>query len=263
LASAEPIENNAIVRIMGSNIILNSIDKKQIFFDFNRIEFQEGENFINLENQVKTPPGIEVIKITPSKLHLYLEKKSFKEVSIKVHYQGKPPNGYYFLKYETLPPKVIIEGAKSTIQKISRLDTEPISLNKRKETFTIDAPLKIDNLNIVINETEPIIISTYLITNPATVVVRNIPVNVISAPERYSFNPQKVDATFVCSRDEISKIEENDLQVFIDMSEIKEYKKQITIPLKLEIKNQQIIDFCDFRYFSQKSVQAIIQYRKR
>jgi|GEM_PF-4085178 len=258
LASIEPIPDRAMVRILASSTILGSLDKNQLYFNFSDVDFKEGEIYIDIENLIKTPPGVEVVRVIPSKIHLTLEKKIKKTVPISVKFQGKPPRNYEYLKHALHPPDVEIMGASSIINNINEIETEKISLTNRIETFTIDVPLQLENLNIKISKKQTIVLTVYIVKYPKTFNVRNIPIKVISPPKEYKINPQQISATFVCSGEKIDKINPDDIEITINLSDIPGLNMEFRKQVEMQIKNQKLLDYCRFRYFSQKKVDVFV-----
>lgn len=259
LATAKPIESRVVVRVLASSTILNSIDKKQIYFDFKKVDFREGEVFINLDNHIKTPPGIEVAKITPPNLHMIFEKKEVKEVPMIVRFQSKPPQGYVFAGYEISPQFAKIEGAKSVIGMINYLETEPISLVNRTETFALDAPLKIENLNITISGHDPITITVIILKNPTSFFIKGIPLNVESEPKNFTYSPKQVNASIDCTEGFKGKPEADDFYIYINLKEIPTYNALFRTTIKSEIKNGNIKENCFIKSLSYKKAGVIVK----
>lgn len=259
LATAKSIENRAVVRVLASSTILNSIDKKQIYFDFKKVDFREGEVFINLDNHIKTPPGIEVAKITPANLHMIFEKKEVKEVPMIVRFQGKAPNGYEFAGYEITPQSAEIEGAKSVLKMINYLETEPISLVNRSETFALDAPLKTENLNIIISNSDPITITVIILKNPKSYFIKGVPINVESEPKSYTYSPKKVNASLDCAEGFKGNPEADDLYLYINLKEIPSYGALFRTPIRAEIKNGNVKESCFIKSLSYKKAGVIVK----
>ncbi|MBN2134466.1 MAG: YbbR-like domain-containing protein [Acidobacteria bacterium] len=259
LYPVEYLPDKVTVRILASSTILNTLDKNQIYFDFKNVDFQEGEVFLNLERYLKSPPGVEIGNIQPTKLHFILEQKITRDVPIDVNFTGKLPNGYDLLRYELHPTTVKIEGAKSVVNSIVKLETDLISLTNRKEPFSIDAPLQLENLNVRNVNKEPIILSTIIVKNAETRVLHNVPVQVISPPEQYQINPKSVNVTFLCAADYTGEITQEDISVAIDLTGYKLTMREFRADLKLEIIKQEINDKCRFQHFSQRKVDIYIK----
>lgn len=259
LATAKPIESRAMVRILASSTILNSIDRKQVYFDFKHVDFREGEVFINLDNHIKTPPGIQVAKINPPNLHLILEKKEIKEVQMVVRFQGKTPRGYEFVGYDISPKMARIEGAKSVLGMINYLETEPISLVNRVETFSVDAPLKTENLNIIISNSDPITITAFIFKNPKMFFVRNIPISVDSEPKAYSISPLRINATLACEEAFSGRIEPDDITLSVDLKDAPQAGGIFRAAIRSEIKNREIRENCFIKTLSYKRVSVTVK----
>jgi YbbR domain-containing protein len=259
LATAKPIESRAVVRILASSTILNSMDRKQVFFDFKNVDFREGEVFINLDNHIKTPPGIQVAKIVPPNVHMIFEKKEIKEVPMVVRFQGTTPKGYEYVGYEISPRQAKIEGAKSVLNMINYLETEPISLVNRTETFAVDAPLKTENLNIFISNGDPITITVAILKNPRNYFLRNIPITVESEPKSYSFYPQKINTTIACAEEFSGKVGKDDVSLYIDLKDAIFSDNVYRAPIRAEIRDRNIRESCFIKSLSYRRVTVTLK----
>ncbi len=257
-ASIEPVLETATVRVLSSGTILGSLDSKQIYFDFSGLDFEKGEMFINLDEYLKSPPGVEIAIINPARIRLTIDDKITREVPVEASYSGKPPVNYEYLKHEIMPGAVKIEGAKRIVEAIAQLQTTPISLTNRTDSFTVDAQLELENLNVTPVNNEPILVSTVIARSPRTLRVYRVPINAVSPPEAFTFNPTKVSATFTCDSEKVKSISRDDIVLQIDLSGNKPLNREFKEEILLEIKRQEIKDYCKFRYLSQRKVDVLI-----
>jgi len=96
--------------------------------------------------------GIEPLEITvkPTSFNIKLENKLSRNILIMPSFKGTVAEGYERTRESINPSTIIAEGPRSKIESLSEINTEPIDLNGRYESFTVLA-------NIIVND--PLIIT--------------------------------------------------------------------------------------------------------
>jgi YbbR domain-containing protein len=256
-ASSQSFQNTATVRLLASSAILNSLQPGQILFDFKDVSFQKGEIFINLENRLKTPPGIEVLSIEPDSLRLILEEKIQKHMPIKVRLEGRPQRNFEYINYNITPPKVIIEGPRSIVSRITEIQTEPISLANRYQTFTTEVPLTLHDSRIKILERSSILLTVTIVERPHTISIDRLEIEIKSPPAKYLYNPRIVSISFYCGK-EMKNIDKKDVIIEADLSGFTTLNKELKVPLKVNITNREITENCRIKKLSQDWIDLFI-----
>ncbi|MCS7215354.1 MAG: CdaR family protein [Thermodesulfovibrio sp.] len=101
-----------------------------------------GENLIPVtKSSVKIPRGIEILRIEPSQIKIYMDEKSQKLVPVKVILTGTPAKGFNIVSVTSEPSTIKIEGAKRELEKIRSIKTEPIDIDGANEDLTIGAKI--------------------------------------------------------------------------------------------------------------------------
>ncbi len=113
----------------------------RVVLDISNVKF--GENSIPItKSSIKLPRGIEILRIEPSTVKLYVDKKEEKTVPVKPVVIGKPEKGFNLETVEVNPPNLHIEGAKRELDGIRVIKTEPIDIEGINENITVQ--VKID-----------------------------------------------------------------------------------------------------------------------
>ncbi|MCS7164127.1 MAG: CdaR family protein [Thermodesulfovibrio sp.] len=101
-----------------------------------------GENLIPItKSSVKLPRGIEILRIEPSQIKIYLDEKSQKIVPVKVVLTGNPSKGFYVAAVSSEPSSIKIEGAKRELDRIRVIKTETIDIEGISEDLNIQAKI--------------------------------------------------------------------------------------------------------------------------
>ena len=102
-----------------------------------------GENFIPItKSSVKLPRGIEILRIEPSQLKLFIDEKTQKIVPVKVRLTGNPDKGITVVSVTSNPSSLKIEGAKKELDRIHVIKTEPVDIEGISEDLS--SQVKID-----------------------------------------------------------------------------------------------------------------------
>ncbi len=130
------------VSISARERILRGILQNDIRVVVDLSNIKLGENSIPLtKSSVKLPRGVEILRIEPSSVKLYLDKKEQKVVPVKAVIVGKPQKGFIVNSVEVNPSSINIEGAKKELDKIRLIKTELIDIEGIKDDFTIQAKI--------------------------------------------------------------------------------------------------------------------------
>jgi YbbR domain-containing protein len=97
------------------------------------------------ETMISVPSGAEVIKVSPNKVNLKLEKTREVMLDIVPNIIGKLAAGLKIEKIEVSPPSVKVIGAESKIRDRDKVRTSPIDISDLTETTEFQADLILPN----------------------------------------------------------------------------------------------------------------------
>lgn len=97
------------------------------------------------ETMISVPSGAEVIKVTPNKVNLQLEKTREVMLDVEPNIIGKLAEGLQIQKIEVSPPKVKVIGAESKIRDRDKVRTSPIDISDLAQTAEFQADLILPN----------------------------------------------------------------------------------------------------------------------
>jgi len=118
-------------------LIQNNI---RVIIDLSNVKL--GENSIPVtKSSVKLPRGIEILRIEPSQIRIYIDEKSQKTVPVKVVLTGNPAKGFHVVSVTAEPSTIKIEGAKKELNRIRSIKTEPIDIEGIDEDLKVQAKI--------------------------------------------------------------------------------------------------------------------------
>jgi len=130
------------VTIRAPNRMINEISAANVFVKLNLSTatlFQQ-EYPLN-ETMISLPPGAEVVRISPTKVRLKLERTQEVMLDIVPTVIGQAKEGYGISKIEITPPRVLVKGPESKIREKEKVSTSPINISELTASTEVEADL--------------------------------------------------------------------------------------------------------------------------
>jgi YbbR domain-containing protein len=118
------------VRVTGSKTLLSNLSPGQISVVLDLSKAIPGTNKFSLMNeQIKAPRGISVIRLNPSFIKIKTEKLQSRELPVKVKLTGKVAEGYELVESSVNPETVEVVGTKNQLRRLKAISTVPFDLS--------------------------------------------------------------------------------------------------------------------------------------
>jgi len=130
------------VTIRAPNRMINEISAVNVFVKLNLSTatlFQQ-EYPLN-ETMISLPPGAEVVRISPTKVRLKLERTQEVMLDIVPTVIGQAKEAYGISKIEITPPRVLVKGPESKIREKEKVSTSPINISELTASTDVEADL--------------------------------------------------------------------------------------------------------------------------
>jgi YbbR domain-containing protein len=92
-------------------------------------------------SMIAVPPGAQVVKISPSKVTVKLERTAEARLEVHATLRGRPAPGYHVDGIEIDPPAVAVQGPESRIKAKDAATTAPIDLTGITQPTVFDADI--------------------------------------------------------------------------------------------------------------------------
>lgn len=138
-ATNSPLKEVDIV-VTGDKTKTSRLRSEDLVVSIDLTDVTAGERTIQLtpENiNVDLPSGLKIDEIQPSKIAVRLEKIEEREISVKPEIEGSVAEGFEIYSQTVLPPRVRVRGPESFVKSLDSISTEKITLDNRKEDFTV------------------------------------------------------------------------------------------------------------------------------
>lgn len=124
------------VRLMGPEGMLKSISPREIRAVISLADKKEGESLYYLGPTNITAPGYaEVTNINPAEIRLRLESVARKAVPVSPALIGRPAKGYRVDNVTVEPETVTVEGPKSVIARMEKVNTKAVDISGAMGSF--------------------------------------------------------------------------------------------------------------------------------
>jgi YbbR domain-containing protein len=108
--------------------------------DLDRATVLQQEYALSTSN-VAVPPGAKVVKISPSKVTIKLEKTAEATLEVQVTLRGKPAPGFHIEGMEMTPSSVTVQGPESRLKGAGAATTAPVDVTGLAQTTVFDADI--------------------------------------------------------------------------------------------------------------------------
>ena len=128
------------VRVTGSTALLSNLMPGQISAVIDLSKAEPGLNRFNLMNErLKAPRGITVIRLNPSFIRIKVEKLESKELPVKHKLTGTVAEGYEVEESGVNPEVVEVVGTKNQLKRLKTISTVPYVI----DALTADVAVKV------------------------------------------------------------------------------------------------------------------------
>ena len=210
---------NATVRIRASETAIRNIDERTMYLSVDLDGYDNGVHKIILtDDMVKgKPPGAEITDITPADLEIEIEEKIYRSnVPAYPSLLGTPEDGYDIYDSYCMPRTVSLEGPKSKVEEIEKINTSPVrieGLNKSllQRDLTLVSPDR--RITVIPDRVDlRVIIGEKIISRT----LENIDVK-IPAGFRGRINPPAISVTVRGPLSQVDKLGMGNLSVWIQI----------------------------------------------
>ena len=127
---------NVSVRVSGAAKVLASMNYSSVMLqiDVNSLPIGDSSRQIILENDFKTPIGVEVIEVEPKEFIVTIDQIDTKKIRVAPAFIGDTAHGFKVESVSVKPDLVEIEGARSKLKDISFISTLPVNMSGVKES---------------------------------------------------------------------------------------------------------------------------------
>jgi hypothetical protein len=122
------------VRVRGTSSLLGRVEPGDVIATLDLAAARPGERLFHIAPaDVRVPMGVQVNQISPQPLSLAFERTISKVVPVVPELSGTPAQGFAVGAVAVVPLRVEVTGPESHVRGLTRVTTEPISLDGARE----------------------------------------------------------------------------------------------------------------------------------
>ena len=222
------------ITLTGNKRALDTINVRDLVANVDVSDFKSGEHNVMLTPERVTmglPDGVRYGDIQPRSVLLRLEPRVERELEVEVRRSGKVADGYELLGVIVLPEKVKVRGPASHVNILQKAPTEVISLEGRKESFTLpQTAIEIPDKKVDL--IEAVVSITFQIGEER--IETNLGGVRVSASDGIPVRPETASITVYGERTAISKLRSADIKLLLDSASDGSFRPRLELPADLQ-----------------------------
>jgi YbbR domain-containing protein len=166
------------VRLRGPEPLLRRVDPYDLDVRIDLRNAGSGERTVQLtpRNVSGVPRDLEVAMIDPDRLHVAIARKTRREVPVVPSVVGKPPRGYAVYRALARPDGLEVEGPETKLASATRLRTDPIRVDDRREPFTVRVGAVPETADLKVVDSRPLDVTVDIDIAPVEDTIDRVPV---------------------------------------------------------------------------------------
>jgi YbbR domain-containing protein len=137
-----PLPDAVDVRVRGAFTPLRQLDPGKLEAVIDLLDATPGAKRYPLDaDDINVPRDVEVIAISPQEFRVVLDAVAEKTLPIVAEIVGTPPPGKRFEEVTVEPRQARVVGPAKTLERMARIQTEPVSVEGRDAPFKVSATL--------------------------------------------------------------------------------------------------------------------------
>lgn len=218
------------VLLTGTRHKLNNLRPLDLVATVNLSDSSPGERVIRLSTErvtIPLPAGVTIDSFQPGTIPVRLEPIAHQLVPVKVSLDGNPAEGYEVYEAHPSLSEVKIAGPAGHVREIKEAPTETISLDNRKESFTVSRvsiaipDQKVEVIDGVID------VSVKIGEKRIERQIEHVPVRSSSGS---SIEPRQVDITLLGPATLLNQLRPQDISIVVEKSPAGENIPHLQLP---------------------------------
>lgn len=222
------------ITLTGSKRALDTLNVRDLVANVDASDLTPGEHNVQLTLERVTmglPDGVRYGDIQPNYVQLRLEPRVERELEVEVRRSGNVAEGYELRRVTATPEKIKVRGPASHLNAMQKAPTEVISLDGRKESFTLPqvaieiADRKVDLIDGAVQ------ISFEIGEQRIEKTLGGVSV---SAGDGASVRPEIATVTVYGERSAINQLSAANVKLILDVAEDGAFKPRLELPADLQ-----------------------------
>lgn len=169
-------------------------------------------------NNVSPPDGMTVLQISPAQIPITLEETIQKVVKIEPRLAGDIMPGYKLEDVQMIPDRVTVQGPRSVLEKIQKVQTRPLDVQDLRSDVEMLAYLDLPGpVRLAPNQKSFFRAKIDVSGHTARILVRDVPVKVENETYAYKISRDTVNVYLEGPRDIVNGLNPRKLTAVLDL----------------------------------------------
>jgi YbbR domain-containing protein len=222
------------ITLTGSKRVLDTLNVRDLVANVDVSDMTPGEHSVQLTLERVTmglPDGVHYGDIQPNNVQLKLEQRVERELEVEVRRSGNVAEGYELRDVTAAPDKIKVRGPASHLNALQKAPTAVISIEGRRESFTLPqaaiemADKKVDLIDEVVN------VSFEIGEQRIEKTLGNVSV---SAGDGAPVRPEIATVIVYGERSAINQLSAANVKLILDVAEDGSFKPRLELPADLQ-----------------------------
>ncbi len=144
------------IRGPAARVSTSEISQAAVVLDLSSIDRPGEQTFTLDQNSVKLPTGLTLTRAVPSQIRIQVENRDSRQVPVEIRFAGPPPQGYRVASQSADPPKLLVLGPRTHMERLTAVQTDGIDLSRtvgtaefRVSAYVADPQLRFEGSPLV------------------------------------------------------------------------------------------------------------------
>ena len=197
-------------------------EQLEVVADARGMSYQNALTIPLTPREVRAPSGTRAVYIRPAEITLNVDQEEDRELPVRVHIQGAPPDGYEVEKFVSIPATVTVSGPRQRLDAIEAIRTTPIDLEGRLQSFKLRVGLVSPSRAWTARmDPDRVEVEVTLTERAAQTVFEEVRVKTLAGArwwQEVQIDPTHVDVELVGRSEWLDALTPRDIQVYVDTS---------------------------------------------
>jgi YbbR domain-containing protein len=222
------------ITLTGSKRALDTINVRDLIANVDVSDLKPGEYSVQLTTERVTmglPDGVRYGDVQPNNVQLRLEPRVERELEVEVRRAGNVPEGYDLRGINATPNKVKVRGPASHVNMLEKAPTQVISLDGRRESFTLpQTPIEISDKKVDLIDA---VVSVHVEIGEQRV-EKSLSGVSVSASDGAQVRPETTTITVYGERSVINQLRPDTVKLILDVAPDGSYAPRLELPADLQ-----------------------------
>ena len=211
------------VRVRGTSSLLGRIEPGDVIATLDLKTGRAGERFFPIApDEVRVPMGVQVTQISPQPIALQFDRTLSKVVPVVPQLPGTPVLGYVVGTVIADPPRVEVIGPESHVQLLTRVTTEPISVEGARQSLREQVTLGVEDPAVRLTSVRTAEVSVEIVPAAIERTLTGVVVQPMNATRssRATIIPPDVTVVLRGDRDALAALSPGAVLIYVDLADL-------------------------------------------